>query len=232
MIFKEILENFKKKADKSLALWQKNYMRRQFEFLGVNASDRNLIVKKYYPKILNLSYSDLERFVGLCWDNKYREMQYVAMWLLRNYSKKKPLENIGIAEFMIENKSWWDTVDFIAPNIAEPYFSENPQEEKIIVNKWLKSDNLWLRRSSIIYQLKRKEKTDTLILLYNIKQLADDTDFFIQKAIGWALREYSKINPDFVIKTSEDINLSNLAHREALRYLKRKGISSKNNYLY
>ncbi len=228
MIFKEILENFKKKADKSLALWQKNYMRRQFEFLGVNASDRNLIIKKYYPKILNLSYSDLERFVGLCWDNKYREMQYAAMWLLRNYSKKKPLENIGIAEFMIENKSWWDTVDFIAPNIAEPYFFENPQEEKIIVNKWLKSDNLWLRRSSIIYQLKRKEKTDTLILLYNIKQLADERDFFIQKAIGWALREYSKVNPDFVIKTCEDINLSNLAHREALKYLKRKGFTSEN----
>jgi 3-methyladenine DNA glycosylase AlkD len=121
---------------------------------------------------------------------------------------------------MITNKSWWDTVDFIATKLVGTYLVLYPCERKNYVNKWINSGNIWLQRTAILFQLKYKEQTDFELLTYIIRQLNHTDEFFINKAIGWALREYSKTNPVKVKEFIDSVQLSNLSIKEGSKYLK------------
>jgi 3-methyladenine DNA glycosylase AlkD len=125
-------------------------------------------------------------------------------------------------EYIIENKSWWDTVDFIAKKLVGRYFIEYPEYRDEFIEKWLKSDNIWLQRTTILFQLAYKEETDVKLLFDIIKKLKDIDEFFIQKAIGWSLREYSRTDPDKVEKFIKENDLSNLSSKEGMRIIKKK----------
>lgn len=124
-------------------------------------------------------------------------------------------------EWMITTKSWWDTVDCIAPQCCGPLFAREPQLIQRYSERWVVSDHLWLRRAALLFQLKFKEQTDEALLFRYILLNADSDEFFIQKAIGWALREYAKTAPDTVRRFIQEHPLKPLSKRESLKWLNR-----------
>ena len=133
--------------------------------------------------------------------------------------KKIEFQDIELFELMITNKSWWDTVDLIATNLVGAYFKLFPEQIIPVTKKWMNSDNMWLQRTCLIFQLKYKEEIDTDLLTDYILQLKDTKEFFINKAIGWILREYTRKNPEWVIDFVNKYELSNLSKREALKLI-------------
>lgn len=120
---------------------------------------------------------------------------------------------------MVTHKSWWDTVDYISIKLMGAYFKKFPEQRELYVKKWLASENIWLQRSALLFQLKYKENLDTTILSNAINYLVGSKEFFINKAIGWVLREYSRTNPKWVVDFVEKTNLNSLSRREALSLL-------------
>ena len=194
------------------------YMRHQFFFLGVAAPERNALYKKYFPKAKKTKIIDWN-FVDTCWRKEPREYQYVAANYLKAMQSYLTENDLPKLERLVVTKSWWDTVD-ILDRVVGSLVYDHPELEEIIL-KWSLSDNIWLRRVAIDHQLLRKEKTNVQlmekILLHNLNQ----TEFFINKAIGWALRDYSKTNPDWVASFIEKNKerMAELSIKEASKYL-------------
>jgi len=113
-------------------------------------------------------------------------------------------------------------VDFVAPNIAGMLFKRFPEIKMQFIESWMQSGNLWLQRSCLIHQLRYNKTTDAVLLFHLCERLADHPDFFIRKAIGWSLRQYSKISPEAVIEFVNDHNLSNLSRKGALKVVSKK----------
>ena len=217
----ELERQMKVFANKDLAVWQRKYMRNKFKFLGVPASDRNFVIKDFLKKKGLPNENNFEKIIYDLWTDEYREMQYAAIQIVRKYQKTHDI-SLELIEYMIILKSWWDTVDLIAPNIAAIFLDNHLSEKKSIITKWIYSDNIWLKRSAVIFQLRKKNQTDIELLLYAIEKLRNIDEFFIQKAIAWALREYSKTDAKFVKEYVRKNNFSKFVEREALRYLNKK----------
>ena len=217
----ELERQMKAFANKDLAVWQRKYMRNKFKFLGVPASDRNFVIKDFLKKKGLPNENNFEKIIYDLWTDEYREMQYAAIQIVRKYQKTHDI-SLELIEYMIILKSWWDTVDLIAPNIAAIFLDNHLSEKKSIITKWIYSDNIWLKRSAVIFQLRKKNQTDIDLLLYAIEKLRNIDEFFIQKAIAWALREYSKTDAKFVKEYVRKNNFSKFVEREALRYLNKK----------
>ena len=130
-------------------------------------------------------------------------------------------QDIQLFEKLIVEKSWWDTVDYLANHIIGPWFKKYPESIPAITSRWNKSKNIWLQRSSLLFQLKYKKETDTALLKSYILNLVGSKEFFVKKAIGWVLREYSKTNGDYVRKFVKDHPLQPLSAKEALKWLDR-----------
>ena len=162
---------------------------------------------------------ELPHIITELWSKPQREFQYFAIDLNRKYLKKIEFQDIELFELMITNKSWWDTVDLIATNLVGAYFKLFPEQIIPVTKKWMNSDNMWLQRTCLIFQLKYKEEIDTDLLTDYILQLKDTKEFFINKAIGWILREYTRTNPEWVIDFVNKHELSNLSKREALKLI-------------
>lgn len=122
---------------------------------------------------------------------------------------------------MITHNSWWDTVDMIAVHLVGGYLKQFPNEKEKLIEKWLKSSNMWLNRTAILFQLKYKENIDVYLLEKTIKANLNSNEFFINKAIGWMLREYTRTNSEWVINFVNEYEneLSGLSKKEALRLI-------------
>ncbi len=148
----------------------------------------------------------------------------MAIYSHGNYGeicKKADPSLIDLSEWMITNKSWWDSVDFIAPNIAGMLFKKFPEIKMSYIENWMNSGNLWLQRSCLIHQLRYNKTADKALLFNLCERLAGHPDFFISKAIGWSLRQYSKFEPEAVIDLVNNHKLSNLSRKEALKVVRR-----------
>ena len=199
-------------------------MRDQFEFLGLKKDRREEACKKFWSENQIPQDHNLIDLVKLLWAEPYRELQYIAMQLFEKAIKKSDSSSLDLLEYMIVTKSWWDTVDFIAANLVGAFFKRHPELKKQIPENWIISDNMWLRRTAIIYQLKYKKDTDTDRLFSFVLKTAHEKEFFIQKAQGWALREYAKTDAKSIVDfvKSNESRLSNLTKREALKHQNRK----------
>ena len=134
------------------------------------------------------------------------------------FKNKLDEEDLELIEYMITHNSWWDTVDMIASHLIGAYFKKYPKKKHALILKWSKSEDMWIRRTSIIFQLKYKDETDTELLAQVIENNLGSKEFFINKAIGWALRTYSAIDPEWVEDFVENHpDLANLSKKEALR---------------
>jgi 3-methyladenine DNA glycosylase AlkD len=203
----------------------KAYMRGQYEYFGIASPERRIIFAEHKKKYGLIPGDILNETVKACWQASEREYQYFAMEMLNKVSKKSNPEIIQLYEYMISEKSWWDTIDFIAANLVGSYFKKYPELINSKTAEWMDSDNMWLQRTCLIFQLKYKGQLDTELMESFILKLKDSKQFFIRKAIGWILREYSKTNPEYVKNFVQNNSLSGLSHVEALKWMARKKIN-------
>ncbi|MGB5700180.1 DNA alkylation repair protein [Muriicola sp.] len=219
LFIKTLQYRFKEMANTSVAAGQKAYMRNQFDYYGVKTPGRRQIQKELFKKELLPPKHELSELVRTLWELPEREHQYIAQELAKKYLRQIEEDDIVLYEHMILHKSWWDTVDFIAATLVGAYFKSFPHTRDGITQKWLASNNIWLQRSCLLFQLKYKETLDTVFLAKTISSLLGSEEFFINKAIGWVLREYSKTKPEWVLQFVADTSLNSLSKREALRLI-------------
>lgn len=224
MDLKEIKQIFAANANPADKKPMEAYMRNQFAFYGIRSGKRRDITKTYIKEAKKSKTIDWDFLEELFRDQK-REINYLGLDILRAQEKLLILSDFDRLVSLATIRPWWDTIDTIDTIIGSLGLAENDFDQKII--DLSKSDNFWKRRIAIGHQRKYKEKTKTYLLSKIIKnnleiptQTKDET-FFINKAIGWALREYSKTNParvrEFIDKNEND--LSSLSIREASKYL-------------
>ena len=198
------------------AAQMKKYMKDHFPFYGIKAAQRTQVLRDYV-KEKGLP-NDWRKVASICWECEQREMHYVGMELVYRSKKDFTREDITLFEKLITKKSWWDTVDFIASNIMGHYFYTFPDQIVPITNKWRKSEDFWLRRVCILFQLKYKDYTDFGLMQKIIHENKYSNEFFIQKAIGWALRQYAKTSPKEVRAFVAETELKPLSRKEALKH--------------
>jgi 3-methyladenine DNA glycosylase AlkD len=215
-----IIDLFKQNANEEIALPMKKYMKDNFEFLGIKAPQRSVLLKEFLNNT-KLSKDDLLKIVKDLWSEEGREFQHVAMDLLLKQKKLLDINDLQLLERLVVTKSWWDTVDILAVNLIGDILKDNTTVINTYINKWVECDNMWLNRTAILFQLKYKNDTDEKLLYEVINRLSSSNEFFIQKAIGWALREYSKTNPSSVIEFINNNGLKPLSRREGLKHIKK-----------
>ena len=206
-------------ANPEVAAQQKAYMRNQFEFYGLKTAERRDIQKPFLVKAFLPPKADLEALVKELWNKPQREYHHFAQELAFKYIKQLEKKDIQLYEFMIVNQSWWDTVDFIANKLVGGYMKKFPEERDKCVARWLASGDIWLQRTALLFQLKYKQDLDADFMATTINALLGSNEFFINKAIGWILREYSRTNPEWVQEFVAKTPLAGLSRREALRLM-------------
>jgi 3-methyladenine DNA glycosylase AlkD len=209
---------FQKHSNPENAFAMAKYMKNNFPFFGIKTEERRNIFKEIWKENKNEVSENARAIVLELYSKPEREFHYCAIEILikelkGNYKK----EDIQLIEKLITTNSWWDSVDTIAKYILGEYLLEFPLESKNVIGRFSKSENMWLNRSAILFQLGYKQKTNPDFLFSECLKQAHSKEFFIQKAIGWALREYAKSNPEIVRQFVENSNLKPLSTKEALK---------------
>lgn len=222
-ITQQLTDFLRKHQNISDAPAMKAYMRNQFEFLGLKKDLREATCKAFWQDRPAPALGEIQGLVLELWESPYRELQYHALELMIKNAKKMDGTWLPFLEGLILKKSWWDTVDVLAPKLIGGILLKEPNLVVPYSEKWIDSDNFWLQRTAILFQLKYKTKTNQKRLFDYILSRANSKEFFVQKASGWALREYAKTNPNAVLFFAEihkDI-LSPLTYKEAVRVMKK-----------
>lgn len=217
----ELEKVFRENANREMAIPMENYMKNNFLYLGIKTDARRALMLQVY----NNNKAEVKtHYREICWklfNKKEREFHICAIDLIQKEIKKKYLlEDQVLIEKLLVTHSWWDSVDTIAKYLLGGYLLQFPGELDAIIERFSNSENRWLNRSAIIFQLSYKEKTDFDLLKSECEKHKDSKEFFIQKAIGWALRDYSRFNPKGVLDFVNSTNLKPLSVREAIRNIK------------
>jgi 3-methyladenine DNA glycosylase AlkD len=196
------------------------YMKDNFVFLGIKTKERRVILQNLWKKHQQEIKINFRAIAWELFNKKEREFHYCGVEIMIKEAKKKyTIEDIELIEKFIITHSWWDSVDFIAKYILGNYLRQFPNETYVVIERFSNANNMWLNRSTIIFQLDYKATTNFELLISECEKHKESNEFFIQKAIGWALREYGTFNPKGVIHYVENTNLKSLSKKEALRKL-------------
>lgn len=209
---------FQKHSNPENAFAMSKYMKNKFPFFGLKTEERRKVFKEIWKQNKNEVAENARKIALELYSKPQREFHYCSIEILikqlkGNYKK----DDIQLIEKLIVTNTWWDSVDTIAKYILGKYLLEFPMETKNVIARFSKSENMWLNRSAILFQLNYKQKTDFEILKAECNNHKMSKEFFIQKAIGWALREYAKSNPDAVKEFVSKANLKPLSTKEALK---------------
>jgi 3-methyladenine DNA glycosylase AlkD len=218
-----LLRLFRQHADAGSAADMEKYMRHRFVFYGIKSPLRRRLLKVFIDANGLPAEDDLAATVRDLWRLPRRECQYAAVDLLRRGRKPWRPEDAVLAETLITARSWWDTVDALATRVVGGIFQRHPAVSAGHIARWRRSDDPWLRRTVLLFQLHYREKTDTALLFDVIAENAGSGDFFIQKAIGWALRQYARTDPKAVERFVAKTPLAPLSVREALKHIRGPG---------
>jgi 3-methyladenine DNA glycosylase AlkD len=216
---KKIQKIFDANADATNAKGAKAYLLNQFEFYGIKTPLRRQLCKEFYKANPIKDHTELSTIIKECFNEPQRELHYFAIELLGHHKKLWSKKTLPLIEWMITHNSWWDSVDSTNSHVIGKFFLTYPEFKEEYTYKWNRSSNKWLQRMSILFQLMYKDKTDTALLSKYIEYTQLEEDFFIRKAIGWALRAYAYTDPIWVknfVKTHPQ--LSNLSKKEALKH--------------
>lgn len=193
------------------------YMRHHFRFLGVKSIPRRAVLRQWINETKSLPADGL---VTSLWNQPYRELHYCAIDLLEHRDKRPDTNRIELYERLLTSHAWWDSVDPIATKMVGHFFKQHPQLMGPVTSRWMASQHLWLMRTCLLFQLKYKQDTDQALLEKCIFELMDSREFFVQKAIGWALRTYARSNAKWVLELTARLPLQPLSLREATKHLK------------
>lgn len=219
MNFVQTLElAFQENGNPGNAFAMAKYMRNNFSFFGIKTEDRRRVFKEIWKENKNEIAENAREIALELYSKPQREFHYCAIEILikqlkGNYKKK----DVQLIEKLIISNTWWDSIDTIAKYILGEYLLEFPLETENVIARFSNSKNMWLNRSAILFQLNYKQKTNFDILKVECNKHKMSKEFFIQKAIGWALREYAKTNPEAVKKFVINNNLMPLSTKEALK---------------
>jgi 3-methyladenine DNA glycosylase AlkD len=215
-----LVDLYRPAADPVRAARARAYLRDQFPFLGIPTTQRRALSRQVLAGHPRPAEAELRAIAFACWDLPEREYQYFACDLLIPHAAGCSPGFLATAEQLITTKSWWDTVDTLAANVVGAIVRRHP-EAVSTMDSWLVADHLWLIRTALLHQLRYRERTDLDRLFRYCLARAGHRDFFIRKAIGWALRQYAWTDPEpvraFVTKHRDE--LAPLSVREALKNL-------------
>lgn len=214
-----IRDHFSAHAHPSQAAAMKRYMRDQFDYLGIKSPEFGALFNAHLQGRGLPPLAELDVILRDLWALPQREYQYCAAGLLGRFERELPAHFITTLEYLIITKSWWDTVDTIATGTLGVHLQRHPAVRRKYLARWRRSDNLWLHRSAIIFQLHYKSDTDFALLCDIICENLGSKEFFINKAIGWALRTYSRVDAQAVRRFVATTPLHPLSAREALKWL-------------
>jgi len=209
---------FEANSNPEFALQMKSYLRDKFDFYGIKTTSRRDLLKDVIANHKDEVNNNIRSISKELFTSNYRELHHSGVetfekLLRKNYQKDDILQ----IEFFITTNSWWDTVDFIAKKILGNYLRQFPEDTEAVISKFSEFKNMWLNRSAILFQLGYKEQTNEALFYKLCLQHRHSEEFFIQKAIGWALREYGKTNPESVLNFVRTNTLKPLSEREAIR---------------
>ncbi|WP_299525875.1 DNA alkylation repair protein [Winogradskyella sp.] len=217
----QLSAEFEAQANRDNALQMQAYMKDLFPFFGIKAPKRQKILKDISNANSNELKTNCRAIAIELYELEAREFHYCAIEFVSKFLKNKYVEpDFKFITDLIANKPHWDTVDFIAKHILGNYILQFWDKRNAYIEQLSNTDHLWLNRSAILFQLGYKTKTDVEILFKVCEKHANSNEFFIQKAIGWALREYAKTNPQSVLEFTSKADLKPLSMREALKRLK------------
>lgn len=214
----EIKEAFELLRDEDNAKSMSAYMRNKFKYYGIPTSRRRAVYKSFLNKERKAGVIDWD-FLEKCWNDDYREFQYVVTDYPAAMHKFLKYDDVAAIERFIRSKQWWDTIDGLHRIIGNIAFIDSRINDLML--EWSEDDDFWVRRIAIDHQLCRKLDTNLELLERILVNNFGSTEFFINKAIGWSLRDYSKSNPEWVrgfIERHRD-KMSPLSLREASKYL-------------
>lgn len=210
-------ECYERHRDPARAATMSAYMRGQFPFLGIPSPQQKALLRDVLTGIGKPGQHDLREAAMGLWRLPEREYQYAAAALLRRFVQVCDEACLSTIHHLIITKSWWDTVDALAVHVVGPLAARFPALNAVM-DGWASSANIWLARTAILHQIAYKDRTDSSRLFRYCLERSGDTEFFIRKAIGWALREYSKTDGDAVrtFVSQHEAELSGLSKREAM----------------
>ena len=214
----DLEDAFTKNSNSDNAFAMAKYMRNHFSFFGIKTDDRRRIFKEVWKENKKEIEGNPRGIALELYSKPQRELQYCGIEILikelKGHYHKKDIELI---EKLISTNSWWDSVDTIAKYILGEYLLEYPLEIENVITRFSNSENIWLNRSAILFQLGYKQKTNFELLKSECEKHKNKNDFFIRKAIGWALREYAKTNSEAVKNYVDSSDLKPLSKKEALK---------------
>jgi 3-methyladenine DNA glycosylase AlkD len=211
---------FNQNKNEKNAFQMKKYMKDLFSFYGIKTTERRAIfhdLLKSYKQEISENYREIALTL---FKKEYRELHYCGIEILiKNLKKNYRKDDIKLIETFLITNSWWDSVDTISKYLLGQYLIEFPNETEKVIERFSNSDNIWLNRSAILFQLGYKKKTNYELLFSECVKHSQSKEFFIQKAIGWALREYGSVNPGLVLNFVNNTDLKPLSRKEAIRKL-------------
>ena len=214
------MEVFSAHRDPSRAEGMSAYMKNRFPFLGISSPDRRRLAHMAFAGLARPTEEDLLDFCRACWRRPEREYQYAAIDQLRTATKRLSKGVLTELRWMIVTKPWWDSCDPLAGTVVGGIVRRYP-EAASTMEEWICDETLWLRRAALLHQLKWKEDCDQERLFRFCRLTMEEKDFFIRKAIGWALRQHARVAPEDVSRflTENRDRLSGLSFREAAKHL-------------
>jgi 3-methyladenine DNA glycosylase AlkD len=215
-----VVAAFEPHRDPGRAVAMAAYLRDQFPFLGIPAPQRDRILRDVLAAGAAPTAGEVLDAADDLWDRDGREYQGAAARLLRARTVDLPATALDRVRRLIVTKAWWDTVDELATRVVGPLVRQHP-ELAAVMDDWIGHEDRWLARTAILHQLHWKDATDSERLFAYCLRRSADTDFFLRKAIGWALRHHARTDPDAVRRFVADHHdrLSGLSRREALKHL-------------
>jgi 3-methyladenine DNA glycosylase AlkD len=197
---------------------QSDYLKNNFICYGIPTPLRREILKNCSSVFKQEIAANFRDICLKLYQFPHREMHQCAIDIfIKEVKKNWQVTDITLIEKLIKTNSWWDSVDVLAKYGVGGYLQKFPEYKYSIIEEFSNSENMWLNRTAIIFQLGYKEKTDFDILISECEKHKHSNEFFIQKAIGWALRDYAAINPNGVLHYVNNTNLKPLSKKEAIR---------------
>lgn len=211
---------FNQNKNEDNAFQMKKYMKDLFSFYGIKTTERRAVFHDLLKSNKQEISENYREIALILLDKEYRELHYCGIEILiKNLKKNYRKDDIKLIETFLITNSWWDSVDTISKYLLGQYLIEFPNETEKVIERFSNSENKWLNRSAILFQLGYKNNTNYELLFSECVKHSQSKEFFIQKAIGWALREYGSVNPGLVLNFVNNTDLKPLSRKEAIRKL-------------